>query len=317
MAKIHTILVTGANGFMGKQLVKSLLQEGHTVVAYDFTAFTDPVFQHPHCRTIQSDIRQVESVLTAAQNCTAIIHLAAAMGFTDYQSNYDINVLGTQHLITACQTHGISRIIAYSSVAATRKNPGHYGATKKQAEELLLAAQQNNFQQDSTQKATNVTIFRPTMILGYGGKGISTIVKQVKSYPFLIPLVGSGNAVRQPVAVDDMVQLTISALDNRRSFGKVYDVGGAERISFRDLVSRVQAELGVRKVFIPLPKACALGIARILAFASQKPEFTIENVRNVTLDECADIQPLREDLNFQPKLLNEILSVALRGYHGQ
>lgn len=303
--KQKRVLVTGANGFIGKAIVKELLQQGYEVTAFDFAPLADPLFVHPRCQRVQGDLLNQESLSQAAQGCSAVIHLASILGSPDYQKNYQIHVIGTKNLLVACRKNKLSRLIAYSTIAAARENPGAYGATKKEMERLLFS---------SEAEGLRVTILRPTMVLGYRGKGISTIIKQIKAYPLIIPLVGSGKAKRQPVLLKDIVQLTIALLSNQKTFGKTYTVGGDEVLSFRELVSLAKEELEVKKILLPLPKPFALAVAFFLQKLSAKPEFTLENVRNSTLDEDTDLEILQRECLFQPTPLRQSLREIILEY---
>jgi nucleoside-diphosphate-sugar epimerase len=215
---MQKILVTGGAGFIGRHMVLSLLNQGFVVRVLDSAPLD---FTHENLTIIHGDVRTQDILSSAVAECSAVIHLAGVLGYSDYQINYDVHVDGTKNLITACQKQEVKRIIAYSTFAATRENPAAYGATKKQMEDLLL------------QSTLNVTIFRPTMVLGDRSKGLTTIIKQSKSYPLFVPMIGSGKATRQPVSVSDIVKLTISTLDNTSSYGKAYNIAGNETINLK------------------------------------------------------------------------------------
>lgn len=299
----HTVLVTGAGGFIGRNLVPQLLQEGHTVVAFDIMPLKGVLSEHPQCVFVQGDILQEESITKASKGCTAVIHLAGILGSSDYQKNYQIHVQGTKNLLNACENNDINRIIAYSSIAAAKEKTGSYGTTKKELEEILLNA-----------KSVNITILRPTMVLGYKGKGLDTIVKQVKAYPHIIPLLGTGKALRQPIWINDMTKLTISVLNNKNSFGKVYDVGGEEAIHFRDFVVMVTKGLDAKKIMVPIPLFVAKGMAKVMEKVSRKPLFTYENVCNLAHDERVDVEILKQELQFTSTPLAKVLPEVLREY---
>ncbi len=308
VGKKTKILVTGEGGFIGKAIIKELLKQGHAVNAFDLAPLNQEFFSHPQCQTIQGNLLDSETVAKAVSGCKAVIHLASVLGNPDYQKNYQVHVLGTKNLLAACTAQKVKRIIAYSTIAATRDNPGAYGATKKEMEELLLSPQAREIA---------VTIFRPTMVLGYGGKGLSTIIKQVQAYPLLIPLIGSGKTRRQPILLQDLVRATILALENPKTFGKNYTLAGPEILAFRELLLQVKKVLGVKKKIIPVPRLVALTLAHCLEMVSSRPAFTVENVRNSTLPESAESLPIYQDCSFQPTPLSQVLPEIIRQYHQQ
>ncbi len=297
---VTTVFVTGAGGFVGRNLVPELIEKDYSVVAFDIIHLQGILPENTNCIFKQGDITNKKELKKAIKNCQVVIHLAGVIGSSDYQKNYQIHVEGTKNLIAACKNNKIQRIIAYSSIAAAKEKTGSYGATKKELEQLFLK-----------EKNLNTTILRPTMILGYKGKGIDTIVKQIKSYPLFIPVIG--NAQRHPIWIKDIARLTIGLLENENSFGKTYDVGGEESISFKDFVKMTRKELGVKKITLPLPLFLAKTLARLMEKYTKKPLFTYENVCNLAMDENIDINALKE-IGFQSTPLSQSLPEVLKEY---
>jgi nucleoside-diphosphate-sugar epimerase len=305
-AIMKRIMVTGASGFIGRNMVSELIKRGYSVTAFDFNGsakvelegkFGSEVFTF-----VQGDVRNSGDVAKACAGADAVIHLAGAIRISDYQANYDIHVKGAENIIDSCKKEGIGRIIAYSSVAASKEKPGAYGSTKKQSEEVFFKS------------GLDVTILRPTMVIGPGCIGLATIVKQVRAYPLAIPLIGSGKSLRQPVYVKDIVNVTINSLDNSQSFGKSYGIGGKDTIPFKELVSVVRREVRVKKFLVPVPAFIPKLVARGLELAYKNPPFTHENVNNLTSDEKVDIEPARNELGFNPVPLSEVLPKIARSF---
>ncbi len=297
------ILVTGAGGFIGRNVVQELLEQGYAVVAFDFNPRTQDFFKEKeNCFFMTGDIRRFEDVDKACAGAGAVIHLAGAIRISDFQSNYDIHVRGAENLVSACRKQGVNRIIAYSSIAAAKENPGYYGLTKKQLENVFLSS------------GMEATLFRPTMVIGRESIGLKTIVNQIKAYPFFIPLVGSGNCLKQPVWVTDITKLTVAALWNRNSYGNIYDLGGGESLPFRELVDNIKKELGIRKILLPIPAFIPKLAARTLELVFKHPPFTYENVQNLTTNDLADIEPARKDLGFMPTSLTKVLPEVMRSF---
>ncbi len=296
-------MVTGAGGFIGRKVVQELLEQGYSVVAFDFNPQAQDLFKgKENCVFMAGDIRQLEDVDKACAGAEAVIHLAGAIRISDFQPNYDIHVQGAENLVLACQKHRIHRIIAYSSIAAAKENPGYYGSTKKQSENIFLSS------------GLRATIFRPTMVIGRESIGLKTIINQIKAYPLFIPLVGGGNCLKQPVGVVDITKLTVGALWNRNSYHKIYDIGGGDSLPFRELVNNIKKELGISKILLPIPIFIPKLVARALELIFKHPPFTYENVKNLTTDDLADIEPARKDLGFMPTPLAEILPEVMRSF---
>ncbi len=295
------VMVTGAGGFIGRNLMEELLSRGYEVTAFDLFFPEDEVFKSPHCTCVKGDVRNKEEVSQACRGAKAVIHLAGAIRLSDYQANYDIHVKGAENLVSACREQGITRLIAYSSIAAAKEQLGPYGATKKESERIFFSS------------GLEITVFRPTVVLGEGSIGLKTILKQIQAYPFFIPLIGSGKAIGQPVWVKDVVKVTVDSLDNSLSHGKIYDLGGADQVEFKELVKAICRRKGISKTFVLLPLVFARAAAFVFELWMEKPPFTSENVRNVAQDTKADIAPAERELGFAPAPLERVLNEVVKG----
>ncbi len=299
------ILVTGAAGCIGKYMVRKLLEEGYGVHTFGHHPFPKEEIPHSLQGNISDfcgDIRSYNEIESAMKQCHAVIHLAAALRYSDKTYSYDVNVGGTEKVIQACKKGGVKRIIAYSSATALWANPSGYGFTKKKSEEILLSS------------GLEVTILRPTIVLGKGSKALSSLIHQVRTFPGFIPLVGRGNSLRQPILVDDLVSLSLQILWNEKSYGQAYNLGGADSIPFKDLVKAIKKELGIQKVLLPVPPFLVKAGAFLLEQFSPRPAFTVENVRNASIHEQVDIQKAQQELGFSPTPLAEALERVLREY---
>jgi len=125
-------------------------------------------------------------------------------------------------------------------------------------------------------------------------------------------MAGKGTHTRHPVYVKDFVQVIITALKNDISIGKLYEIGGATVIPFRDLVKLINIILGNnRKLIIPVPmkfiKVAALFFERIFKI----PPFTAEHVNSLLENTCMDTHLAVQDLSFNPISLEKMLKIVL------
>jgi len=292
------ILVTGATGFLGGHLTREMARRGLEFCALVRRSSDTTALEELKVPLRTGDVTDLASVREALQGCQAIIHLAAAADVSDPKTNEKVNCGGVRHLIEAATATGVRRVLFLSSTCAGRKLRDAYGETKLQGERLFQ------------ESPLDVTIFRPTMIYGAGSKEFSRFVNTVRRCP-VVPLVGPGTFHIRPGFVDDVVPAILSALETPQSIGKTYDIAGADRITFVELVREVARLLGRRRAIVPVPPSlCMLG-ARVLGKLMARPPITVDQVMAFLQDTEVDIRPAQEELGFSPRPLTDGLREVL------
>ena len=293
------VLVTGANGFVGRHMVREFLSRGVDTVCFIREGTSDEALGGPDVQVRRGDLRDGDSVEAAVSGTDAVVHLAAAVT-ASAKEHHRVNVEGARNVVRACHANGVDRLIAFSSVTVTRSRVGTYGLSKRRAESITL---------DS---ALNPTIFRPELIYGVGSPGLRKLTRQITAYPFLIPVVSKGEVILQPVYVKDVARLTADAIDDPRTHHKAYDVGGPDRVRVGDLVLMIARELGVRKWLLPVPPPVALGIAHALRMFPGGPPFTVDNMLGLMAPNNNDVGRTMDELGFSPMALEAGLRETFR-----
>jgi dihydroflavonol-4-reductase len=246
-----TVLVTGATGFLGSAVARTLVQDGHTVRCLvrkgcDLSNLVGLPLDYA-----QGDVTDLDAVRQAVQGCDQVIHLAAiyAMWMKDFSLMYRVNVNGTYKVLTACRDAGVKKVVHVSSVAALGAHSGlgqppanesvtfnlaHAGApyfiTKYQSEQVAL---------DFAAKGLPVTIVNPTVILGPNDRlptpSGAMILNVLKG-----KLPGYIRGGMNLVDVRDCARGTVNALERGR-VGEKYILGNrnVEMKEFFDLIVRV------------------------------------------------------------------------------
>jgi len=152
---VKRAVVTGAGGFLGRYVAESLQARGVQVLGLGRGDY--PFLRERGIETRRVDIRDASSLTSALANADTVFHTAAIAGIWGrWQDYYEINTLGTQHVIDACRANGVSRLIFTSSPSVTfgghpqcgvdesapypRRWLSHYSHTKALAEQLVLKA---------------------------------------------------------------------------------------------------------------------------------------------------------------------------------
>ena len=286
------VLVTGGNGYVGKYVLAELVRRRIQVTTLAHEDRPVPGEIKHAGRVVVGDILQKESIRFALDGVDAVIHLAAAVRISDAKRNFDVNLQGTRNLIDVCQEARVGRVIFTSSVSVLKRKRGPYGESKLQAEKLF------------EQSSLDYTIFRPEMIYGLEGKGINNVIRYTLGFPFVIPLIGNGRWIRQPVSVNDVARVLVESIENRRTFRKIYPLAGGDKVQFRELVDMIALAAGVRKVKICLPVWLCYWSAVVMERLLRNPPFTSENVRSLSQNTEMDISEMVQDTGFQPTSLS-------------
>jgi NADH dehydrogenase len=238
------VFLTGASGFVGREITSQLLTAGHHIVALSHN--TKPIAD-PNIQTVTGDVTHLES-LHHLKDCDAVIHLVGIIkenrkkGITFRK----LHTQATQNLIIAAQRSGVKRFLYMSANGVCNEQETPYFRTKLDAENLL----QNS--------GLNWTIFRPSLIFGPNDQFTRLLLRLLGVLPFM-PVLGSGNYQLQPVHVSDVAATFVEALQKEECFSQIYCCGGPERLSYNELLDRLVAiqgnKLRVRKLRLPLSLA--------------------------------------------------------------
>ena len=196
------------------------------------------------------------------------------------------------------QRAGINRLLVFSSTSVVSKQ----SSDEPQERQLVdqLAAAESSLQSFCKRHDMALTIFRPSMVYGYGAdQNIMRIAAFIRRFGWMI-LAGGAQGLRQPVHADDLVDAVLAAWNNDRTFGKIYNLAGAEQLTYRAMVERVFHGLGRKPRIISLPLPVyrfALRLAAIMTRFS----YTAEMANRMSQNLVYDYQPAAQDFAFCPQ----------------
>ena len=295
------VLLTGATGFLGSHLGREMLRRGVPFSVLARSPRRAAFYLEQGVDVRLGDVTRPGDCRQALRGCRSLVHLAAAADVSDAAFNRAVNVDGLRHVLDACREEGVRRVVFLSSTCAGRPLRDAYGETKLEGESLVR------------ESGLEATILRPTMIYGRGSKEFSTFVNVVRWSP-VVPLVGDGRKVVQPVHVDDAVGAVLGCLTSAATVGGTYDVAGPAPVSFDGLVGLVRRTLGLGpRLVLHVPPAPVLLLARALGAVLTHVPVSVDQVLAFLQDTVVDIAPLRRDLGFAPRPLETGLAQVLRG----
>jgi len=277
------ILITGATGFIGENLVKSLGKERIRCLVRENSNVE--FLKRDNIELFYGDLTDKDSVDKAVEGSDVVVHLAGELRSVRYDTNYKINVLGTKNIVDSCVKHN-AKLVFTSSIMAVNKERGIYGETKLMAEKIVRDA------------PIKKVVLRPTMVYGKGKSTFMNVVNYVKKLP-IIPVLGNGKSKMQPVFIDDVVHAIKSSIKLKED--GIFDLAGPSSFTFNEFLDMISGELNVkrRKVHIHY-KVCKF-MAIFLSKIMERPPITLQQVLYLNQDENVDITPAKKKLGFNPK----------------
>lgn len=290
------IFITGGTGFVGRQICHQLCVAGHEIDALIRPGSEKKLAQHAQIKPLLLDLFSSD-LAEHLQNVDAIIHLVGiirefpARGIRFKRLHQE----ATEAIITAAQKAGVQRYL-HMSANGTRENAvSNYHRTKWRAEELVRAS------------GLDWTIFRPSLIYGEEDQFINMLAGLLRRLP-AIPVMGDGNYKLQPVPVEQVAAGFVSALSNPDSIGKIYHCGGADCISYNQLLDAVGAVIGKKSIhkirqplFLMRPAVALLQKLSFFPMTSDQLQMLIEG-------NCCDNRDWQTDLGLTPRPFKEGLS---------
>ncbi|NTW58857.1 MAG: complex I NDUFA9 subunit family protein [Nitrospirae bacterium] len=289
------ILVTGANGFVGRNLVKLLRQDNIAVRALVRNVAKAARLRDLGAELAEGDISNLSSLETALQGCKKVIHLVGIIQEAPGVTFKDVHVDGTRNLLEEAKKAGVRHFI-YQSALGTRPNAKSlYHRTKWEAEELVRAS------------GVPFTILRSSLIYGPGDLFTIRLAETIKISPVL-PVIGTGRSKVQPIFIDDVAACLAKIVTGGAHLNKVYEIGGPEQLTYEEVTKAIAAALGVNRPTVHMPLFFMRSMAKIAEAVLPKPPVTTDQLIMLQEDNICGLRDIRESLGIEPVRFREGLS---------
>ncbi len=217
------ILITGAAGYVGNNLVRRLVEGGQPVRA--MVRHMDKAEDRlgdirARVEIVTGDVTKPDTLASAMQGVEAVVHLVAVaieQGGATYER---INTQGTINVVDAAKAAGVRRFINMSQNGARSDSPYRFLASKGKAQDYVA------------QSGLAWTAIRPSVIWGPQDEFANIQARLIRLTPLIFPVVGDGGALFQPVWVGDVIEATARTLDRADAAGQEYALGGPEVLTY-------------------------------------------------------------------------------------
>src|SRR5579885_2143675 len=293
------ILITGATGYIGHHLVARLVSLGERprCLVRDVQRAA-AVLPGDKVELVQGDTTIADTLAAAVNGIETIVHasfLTADRKESPGNRYEETNVRGTAHLVEAAKAASVKRMIEISGLGTRADKPGSYMQGRYLAEKLLMEC------------GLEWSIIRPSVIFGKDAPFIKGLTDLIRTAP-VVPLIGGGKTMFQPIYVEDVVTVIIKVLeDPQRTNGKIYTIGGPEQYSFKQVFDLLLKAMHTRrpKVYAPTPLV-GVGAAVMEAILPQPP-LTKAAMALFSFDNITDLNSVERDFGFVPMSFSQYL----------
>ena len=218
MVKPIQVVVTGASGFVAKNLRKYLSENDVNLISISRNNFQ--TYKNEQ-KIISKDYKE-KFILNKIKNSNALIHLVG-IGKQSVEIDYEmINVELTKHIVNLAKKAKIKKIVYNSGLGVSSKTSVGYFISKYKAEKIIVNS------------GLNYTIFRPSYIVGKDDLFTKFLKKQIKIKTIEIP--GSGQYSIQPIFINDVVKILFQSIAEKKFGNIISDLVGSEYLTFEKYV---------------------------------------------------------------------------------
>ena len=309
------VTVFGGSGFVGTQIVQLLAAKGHRVrVAVrrpDLAGHVRPHGTVGQVVPIQANIRNLASIERAVAGADIVINLVGIGADSGAQTFTAVHVDGARLIAQAAKAAGASTLVHMSALGVDKAAEiSRYAASKLDGEAAVFAA------------FPTAIVMRPSILFGPGDGFFNLMAGLARLFPVL-PLIG-GDTRFQPAYVGDVATAFVLAAEGKLKTGKVYELGGPQVETYRQLMDRVQREALRNRPLLPLSFGIARMLAGVMSFLPFPPLLTADQVELLSVDNVVSDAAIKEKRTFAgmgivPTSMDTVLPTYLWRFrkHGQ
>ncbi len=250
------VFVTGATGFVGREVVRELSAAGHKVrilTRKGNAQQTQEILSHFEAEVHNGNVVDAASLQGALTGMETVVHLVGIISEAGKITFENVHVCGTRNMIAEAQRAGVKRFV-YMSALGTRPNAvSRYHQTKWAAEELVCGS------------GLDYTIFRPSLIYGPQDHFVNLFAKIIRFSP-VVPVMGDNRARFQPVPVEVVAAAFARSLAEPESIGETYDLCGPETFTIPEILDHIMRAMRRKRLKLHVPMKLARCQAGCLEF---------------------------------------------------
>ena len=292
------VTVFGGTGFLGRYIVEGLAREGVTVriaVRHPDRAVLHAAPDGGQITSMAADVRDEGAVAAAVAGADGVVNAVSAYVEQGGITYRDIHERGAGNIARACHQQDVQRLVHISGIGADPASTSRYIGARGRGDLIVQQA------------FPRAMILRPSVMFGPDDAFLNVLAKIIRLTP-VIPLIGGGRTRLQPIHVRDVAEAARRSLLTPGSEGHIYELGGAETYTLREITEMVAARMGRRRAFIPVPFGLAHSLARLFELLPAAP-LTVAQVDLLLNDSLpASGMPGLRELGILPHRLEDALA---------
>jgi nucleoside-diphosphate-sugar epimerase len=296
------IVVTGAAGLVGQNLVTLLLEEGYrNIVAIDKHGANLATLHrlHPEVECVAADLAESNDWSRHFGDAQVVIQLHAQITGLTSEPFLRNNITATKNVLDAVRGGAVPFLVHASSSVVNSVADDDYTISKKTQERLVL------------ESGLCCCVLRPTLMFGwFDPKHLGWLARFMERVP-VFPIPGHGRYMRQPLYNRDFCRAILACMKSQPA-GAVYDLTGPDRIDYIDMIRTIRDVRGLRTPIVRIPYGLFFALLKIYALFSSKPPFTADQLTALTAGDEFQGVDIEKVFGFAPTPFRKAIEETFR-----
>ena len=293
------ILITGATGMVGRQLVERLMLDAlptRCLLAEHRLRHLPWDSGNPHAPEIViGAVHDDEAFFRAVSGCSVVIHLENALWWGGRRELEAVELAGARVLASVARAARVGRVITLSQLGAAPSSAYTVHRVKGEVEAILRHS------------GVAFTIIRSGIVYGPQDAFINHIASMLRVNPLFFLMPGNGETVTHPIYIDDLVEALYRSLNLINLVDATVEVGGAEYMSVRDLMRTVMRVTGMRRILIGTSPYLLRWLTSLYSRLLPRSLMTSQWLDILAANRAAPLGNVYEHFGFQPRRFEETL----------
>ncbi len=297
MNKNAKVVITGAAGLLGQNLVAELIRCGYSnITAIDKHEKNLDILRslHPSVNTLHADLAESGGWEESFNGAEILFLLQAQITGSTYDLFRRNTLESTENVIAAAEKHAIPFTVFIGSSVVNSVADDNYTRSKKAQEELIRAS------------SLKYCIVRPTLMFGwFDPKHLGWLSRFMEKTP-VFPIPGNGEYLRQPLYVLDFCKILLRCAENRTE-GAVYNIVGEEEMDYIEIIRAIKRVKHLKTIILTIPVGLFRFLMKFYALFSKNPPFVADQLDALMAGDYFTGDDMKETFGITPTPFDEAI----------